>query len=193
MSAIDPLDVLAILEERPYLEEELVALFGAPAGVVRFVLKGLYRSSRVKRVGTERRWALATYQAPLERPHLTKPARVLRDVEQADEDLDEPIDDADDTDTAEDELLDASQVEEDKPNRDRLLGAGGRRMYPAGTRQKASRKPAVADSPAWWVKHAAPDQRDSFKNAAAERNAEMCATSPGWRSQTSVRQERETR
>jgi hypothetical protein len=193
MSAIDGDDLLAVLEERPYLEEELVALAGVSADVIRFALKQLARAKKVKRVGTERRWALATYQAPLERPHLTKPARVLRDVEQVDEDLDEPIDDADETDAAEDELLDASQVEEDKPNRDKLLGAGGRRMYPAGTRQKASRKPAVADAPAWWVKHAAPDQRESFKNAAAERNAEMCATSPGWRSQTTVRQERETR
>lgn len=186
MSAIDPLDVLAILEERPYLEEELVTLFGAPADVVRFVLKGLFRSNQVKRVGAERRWALASYQAPAQRPHLTKPARILRDVEKADED-DEAVDEVDeDVDGVED--VDTDEELPPAPQRER----GQRRLYPSGTRQAKTKAP-IAAAPGWWVKYAAPDQREAFRDAAAERNAEMCATSPNWRTQTTVRQERETR
>jgi hypothetical protein len=153
VSAIDNDDLLAVLEERPYLEEELVALAGVPADVIRFALKQLHHAHKVKRVGAERRWALAAYQAPMERPHLTKPARMLREVEDVDEDLDDAIeDDAGDPDAAvvdDDELLDVPPVESRKPNRDKLLGAGGRRMYPAGTRQTAAakKKPALPTRP----------------------------------------------
>src|SRR4051812_25384407 len=58
---VDAADLLAVLEERPYLEEELAELFGASADVVRVALKQLHRSCAVRRVGSERQWALITY------------------------------------------------------------------------------------------------------------------------------------
>lgn len=169
MSAIDPADVLALLEEKPYLEEELVALFGVPANIVRFVLKGLYADHQVRRVGTERRWALASYVAPLARPHLTKPARMLPDFE-TDQDVEMAV---------EDDVV-ASEIEEDQapleveppPQRER----GQRRLYPKTTDaggaplRQASRVHVPIDTPpAWWV--TAP--RENFSGRAKHEQERM--------------------
>jgi len=163
MSAVvDPLDVLAVLEERPYLEDELVALFDVPWNVLRFVLKGLSTAGQVKRVGTERKWALSSYQAPVQRPHLTTPARMHRAIEKAAN--------ADDQEFL-DDLLAPDEVEADQdaeviadipvaPERGQRLGANGRRIYPAGTR------------------------REAFSSAAAARDTEMREKSSTWRSTT---------
>lgn len=65
-------------------------------------------------------------------------------------------------------------------------GAGGRRIYAPGTRQKAApRTVKPGAEPAWWVQHAAADApRDGFSTAAAARDAEMRETSSTWRSTT---------
>lgn len=181
---IDGADILAILEERPYLEEELADLFGTSADVVRDALKQLHRSCAVKRVGAERRWALLTYQAPTERPHLTKPARI-RALVSADAD-EEPGDEVplDRDDAAPDPDDDIVDDVPEPPQRGQRLGDHGRRLYPVGTRHTPTKKAKAADTPAWWVAFAAPDQRDAFITAAAARDVEMREKSATWKTQT---------
>lgn len=175
---IDPLDILALLEEKPYTEAELLELFEASPQILAFTLKALKRNGRVTRVGG--RWALSTVQAspaPVSEP---KPARPVPDV---DEDLEDALDDAEDLEPAlgeDDELLEAP--EPTRRARDQRLGDGSR-IYPTGTRQTKLPKD-IGSGPGWWVVYARPDQRDAFQTAAAERNAEMREKSPAWRSQT---------
>lgn len=60
---INPADVLALLEEKPYHAQELVEAFGVSADVVRFTLKAMKRDGALKQIGTDQRWALASYVA----------------------------------------------------------------------------------------------------------------------------------
>lgn len=68
MSAtLDPVDILALLEETPYHEAELVEALGVSARVVRVALKALKRAGQVKRTGEVGKWALTSYVAPIGR------------------------------------------------------------------------------------------------------------------------------
>lgn len=180
MSAIDPLDVLALLEEKPYTEAELLELFETSPQILAFTLKALKRNGRVTRVGG--RWALSTVQAPPAPVTTPKPARPMPDV---DEDLEDALDDdAEDLEPALDEADERLEALEPTPGtRGQRLGADSARMYPTGQRQVKLPKD-IASGPGWWVAHAAPGQRDQFQQAAAARNAEMREKSPAWRSQT---------
>lgn len=65
---LDPADVLALLEEKPYHDDELVACLEVPPDVLRFTMKALKRDGKVKRVGVDSKWALASYVAQAGRP-----------------------------------------------------------------------------------------------------------------------------
>lgn len=255
MSPVDRADILAILEERPYHQAELEETLGASSVVVKFTLKAMKREGLLKRVGTEQKWALTSFVAPVGRkPRVDRPAcrhaivaalegrtyptEVLveltgysRNVVKNEtmlmleagelqhtgtgraskwslpgftvvaatpapritraKQIDEP-----DTDDVDDELEpdegapdpDAEVIADipPAPERGQRLGAGGRRIYAPGTRQKAAPRTVKPGSePAWWVQHAAADApRDGFSTAAAARDAEMRETSSTLRSTT---------
>lgn len=178
---LDPLDVLAILEERPYTEAELLALFETSRQILTFTLKALKRDGRVTHVGS--RWALHTVPAPPAPVSAPTPARTPPDVDE--EDLEAALnDDAEDLALVVDDDEELIEAPERTPGtRGQRLGGDGARMYPTGTRQAKLPKD-IASGPGWWVAHAAPGQRDQFQQAAAERNAEMREKSQAWRSTT---------
>lgn len=182
---VDPLDVLALLEEKAYTEAELLALFETSRQILTFTLKALKRDGRVIHVGS--RWALRTIQAPPAPVRAPTPARTPPDVDE--DDLEAALDDdAEDLEPALDEDEELLEAPEPTPGtRGQRLGADSARMYPTGQRQAKLPKD-ISSGPGWWVAHAAPGQRDQFQQAAAARNAEMREKSPAWRSQTTSNQ-----
>lgn len=154
---VDPTDVLALLEEKPYTEAELLALFETSPQILRFTLKALKRDGQVKQVDT--RWALASHIVPSAPASQTAPARRLPDVEELDdaiaaaaEDL-EPADVIDEDETAAvDEQPDAPL-----PVRGERLGVNRQRLYPrkttdaAGAPLRQASRISVPVEPAWWV------------------------------------------
>lgn len=172
MSAVDPLDVLALLEEKPYTEAELRALFGTSSQILTFTLKALKRDGQVRQLA-DRRWTLA--------PAPTAPVVDRRaPVDSLDEDLDEDLAEAIDAKAI--AIDDPADVDEE--NAPAPPAKYQRPDYPIGTRQGATKKAPPSNEPGWWVRFAAPDQRDAFQSAAAARNDEMREKSPAWRSQT---------
>lgn len=183
---IDGDAVLAQLQAGPIGCTAIAKVLGVGKKAVQNRLDVLAAAGAVRSVGqhTGLRWVLASWTAPPPAP--PKPIgrpRTRPTVEEVVEldDPDDAVDEAADPDAAiVDELL-------ERPRNERL-GEGSHRLYPAGTRQVPVKKLRAAEDPAWWCQHAAVDQRDAFAAAAAKRNAEMCAKSQTWRSQSSVRQ-----
>jgi biotin operon repressor len=80
-AAIEAADILALLEDGPHSQAELVAWLEQPAAVVRFLLKAMQRDGVLKKVGLEKKWALVSYEATNGRPivvdHKARHAAIL--------------------------------------------------------------------------------------------------------------------
>lgn len=78
---IDSADVVALVEDGPHSLAELAGWLDRPIDVVRFALKALQRDGVVKRVGEDKRWALASYEPTNGRPivvdHKARHAAIL--------------------------------------------------------------------------------------------------------------------
>jgi hypothetical protein len=61
-------DVVALLEDGPHHEHELIAWLGRPADLVRHELKRLQIGGVLKRIGTDRQWALCEAAVPIAKP-----------------------------------------------------------------------------------------------------------------------------
>lgn len=175
--ALDPADVLALLEEHPYDQVELAGVLGVPITVVRRTLKALKRGGQVKRVGGEKKWALASYVAPVGRPRSSSsPVKLTKSSHlnnAADDDLaledDDVAGDVDDTDA------DVEQLEAEPPASN--VGSLKSEVRSTNARGKALRQPVDSTikkdaPPAWWV-DAKPD---GFTDQARTHQARMRAS-----------------
>jgi hypothetical protein len=161
--------ILAAIANGPEPTSAIVAASGFTRTAVKDELDSLLQAGQIQHLGASRwsTWALSTWSAP------------ATSDDDASEDLDEPLLEADDAEPD----VDADLTIEDSPAPIERR-QHERPVYRENTRQAASKKPKGTDEPGWWVKYAAPDARDQFIDAAAARNVEMIKTSPAWKTQT---------
>lgn len=151
-------DLLVLLEDGPQSPAQLAIWLGTTSGAVVQTLRAMAKSGRVKTVGIQRQWALASYQGgPVDRPPLVADARppAPKKASEPDAGIYQPLDDA-----PEDE--DALVAEALMPTR---LGPGRpklRQPLPSATTTVRQGRPA-----AWWV-----------GKSRAELNAEAHAKAP---------------
>jgi len=149
-------DVLALLEDGPKDTGVLATWLGHPNARIVAALNLMARDGLVKRVGAERRWALSSYEAPKERPHL-RDAAARR-----------PIDDPLELTAGGDEPIDDVELEESEPEQPSRPKKRGRPL-----RHPHSRPPSASvpkdQAPAWWA--TAP--RVGFTRMAEEQELRM--------------------
>jgi hypothetical protein len=191
-------DMLALLEDGPKDSGTLAEWFGHPPPRIIAALRAMGRDGQVKRVGSERRWALAGYVAPVGRkPSIDHAARHER-IRQAL--AGGPLTTGD--------LVShtgfSRKVVKDACALMAAAGAiknighqqGSRWVRPDWVpptiapveakppRSTTPKKPKAVEDLAWWTKYATPESRfEDFTVAAAARDAEMRDKSAAWRQQ----------